>query len=467
MDEDIEVLDIFDNKIKKTKDEVSLVKKEEKKEGSSKSDMKRSSGKKKRKIKAKAFQALFCMLSALFIIGCIIFYGSRFIKYYRIYNPKIDSSNGNVLLAKDIIGKTEYDTTQAGLYNASGNYFYKGKVEDNYLKYNNMLWRIVKINIDNSIDIILDDYINLLPWNSKLDSFKNTDIYQYLNNDFISKLNKDLLVPTSFCEDEINDLSKMTCEKVQNDSYVRLLDVAGFLNSVKNKETYLVNKDDIFWLNDQSSDKVWHTNGYNVSQSAPNTFYEIRPMVKLKNTVTYTKGDGTISNPYIVDDEKKLTVGSVVQLGEDRWFVYNIDKEVQLMSSRVLDSKKIYDKKNYDYSESSLKEYLNTTYLDSLTYKDKIVSSDWYVGEYNDSIEDIKKEKVNAKVGIPNIIDIHFNSSVNGYYTSTTNNENVWTYENPLRPSRITTERNVRPCISISKDFADKLVYNGEVFKED
>ena len=125
--------------------------------------------------------------------------------------------------------------------------------------------------------------------------------------------------------------------------------------------------------------------------------------------------------------------------------------------------KKIYDKKNYDYSESSLKEYLNTTYLDSLTYKDKIVSSDWYVGEYNDSIEDIKKEKVNAKVGIPNIIDIHFNSSVNGYYTSTTNNENVWTYENPLRPGKVTTYRSIRPCITISKD--TKLTYADGIFK--
>ena len=56
-----------------------------------------------------------------------------------------------------------------------------------------------------------------------------------------------------------------------------MLDVANFLNTVNNGKSYLVNSDEIFWLSDYGTDKVWHTNGVNVSQSLVNTFYEIRP----------------------------------------------------------------------------------------------------------------------------------------------------------------------------------------------
>ena len=129
MDDDIEVLDIFDNKkeVKEVKiQEVKPVKKEssnKKEDGSMRS---------RKRVKKKAIQGLFCFISALFLLGCIGFYGYRFIKYYRIYNPKVDSGDGSVLLAKDIVGKSEFATDEEdGLFSSSGNYFYKGDVKNN------------------------------------------------------------------------------------------------------------------------------------------------------------------------------------------------------------------------------------------------------------------------------------------------------------------------------------------------
>ena len=47
--------------------------------------------KKKCKIKRKiSIQKIFCIIIILFNIVCFIFYGKRLIKYYKIYNPKID-----------------------------------------------------------------------------------------------------------------------------------------------------------------------------------------------------------------------------------------------------------------------------------------------------------------------------------------------------------------------------------------
>lgn len=463
MDDDIEILDIFDKKEEPKKElkneEHEPIKKEE--------PMKRS-GTKKRKLKTKALQAAFCIISALFILGCLVYYGSRFIKYYRIYNPKIDT-NGEVLLANyipNVASEIVYEGN--GLYSVSGGFIYKGNVDNNYVKYNNMLWRIVRINGDKSIDIVLDDYISILPWNSKVSDFKGSEMHEYLNKDFFNNLDKSNLSKVNFCDDKADTVASKAskCEKMVLDDYVKLLDITDFLNSVNDKKSYLVGDDEIFWLSDHTDDKVWHTNGVNVSQSASNTFYEVRPVVKLNNTIIYKSGDGKKDTPYEVGDNSKLTIGSTILLGEDKWIVYDTNDNVKLMRAEVLDKKQIFDKKNYDYNESSLKEYLNKTYLDSLSYKDKIVDGTWYTGEYKEKLSDIKENKTTSKVGLPNIIDIKFNSKVNGYFTSTINEERVWVYENPLRPSRITSERSVRPCITISMDYAKGLVYQDGVFKE-
>ena len=481
MDDDIEILDIFD---KNKKEEIPMTrvsrleerekleakkeepKKEEKKEEKPKKEKVKKEKKEKKKTKATLFQKIFCTVSALFILGCIVFYGLRFIKYYRIYNPKIDSSDGSVLLATDIVGKSEFGTEgEDGLFSTGGNYIYKGDVQNNYLKYNNMLWRIVRINADKSIDIILDDYMTLLPWNSKLTSFTESEIYKFLNTEFIELLDTDYLNKTSFCTDKVVNVKEITCEGTNTDSYVKLLDVANFLNSVNNGKSYLINDIQYFWLADYGNETVWHTKGVQASFSEAKEFYQIRPMVRLKNTTVYNEGDGTKEKPYIVGKSDKLSVGSKVKLGEDTWIVYENKDNVKLMLDKVLDKQLDFDKEKLTYKDSSLMTYLNDTYLNSLSYKDMIIEDTWYIGEYKDSIYDVKKDTVKAKVGIPNILDYKFDSSVKTYFTSTIQEERVLVYEDPLRPGKVTTYRSIRPCITISKSEADKLKYVDGVFK--
>jgi len=457
--DDIEILDIFDDNKKAAPKKVEYVKKSE----SDNKNKEQSPKKKKKKLKVKGLQIAFCSVSALFLLTCLIYYGSRFIKYYRIYNPKVES--GEAFVSNYIKGNTEVVYEGNGLYTASGSFVFKGDVDNNYLIYNNMLWRILRVNIDGSIEIILDDYMNMLPWNSEVTKFSKTELYDYLNQDFLDNLNKDLLVSNNpFCDSVIN---KITDECTDNNitSYVKLLDVKDFLNTVVDKKSYLVNSDELFWLSNYSEEKVWHTNGVNASLSDSDTFYEIRPVVKLKNTIIYTKGDGTKDNPYRVDEDN-LGIGSMIMLGEDKWIVYDMQDNVKLMRYELLKDKQIFDKVSYDYSESSLKEYLNTTYLDSLSYKDKIIENEYYVGAYNDKLSDIKEKKVKVSVSIPNIKDIKFDSSIKEYFMATEHDEVIWVYDNPFIPGRITTQRSVRPCITISKEYANSLKLTDGVFKE-
>ena len=67
--------------------------------------------------------------------------------------------------AKTKIG-SEVATNAEGLIELNDekgiSYYFRGKVENNYVLFANMLWRIVKINSDGSIKLVLNDYIDTL-----------------------------------------------------------------------------------------------------------------------------------------------------------------------------------------------------------------------------------------------------------------------------------------------------------------
>ena len=69
------------------------------------------------------------------------------------------------LLADSILSSSSFVYEGEGLYNSNGIYIYKGENVNNYVLFSNMLFRIVKINSDKTIDIVLDDYINKLEFN--------------------------------------------------------------------------------------------------------------------------------------------------------------------------------------------------------------------------------------------------------------------------------------------------------------
>ena len=421
----------------------------------------KKSKKTKEKKPAKLWEKVFWGVSLAFILGCCIFYGQRLIHYYKIYNPTDPSGNRVQLIADEITGKSEYVYEGSGLYSNETGYVYKGEIENNYLKYNNMLWRILKINTDGTIVIVLEDSMTQLPWNNKSTNYKDSDIHKYLNNDFLNQLDKSYLVKYSFCEDSVESLANISCEKKNSDSYVSLLDISSFLNSIVDKKTYLVDGwDTIFWLNNYSNDKVWHTNEVNVSQSDANNFYQVRPVVKLKSTIAYVSGDGTKENPYLTTKEDSLSIGSKVKLGDDTWVVYDTNNGTRLMLDKVLNKTYRYDLDKLTYetdSKSSLAEYLNTEYLDSLSYKDLLDEVEWVDGGYSTSLDDIKKNKNKAKVGVPSLLDYQFDSSVTGYFTTTSQEEYILVYDNPLHASKVTISRSIRPCISLKEDAVSKL----------
>ena len=292
----------------------------------------------------KLWEKILIISSLVFIIGCMIFYGSRLIKYYKIYNPKIEGESVELIM-NAIVRNQPIVYEKDGLYRTSGMYIYKGENVDNYIRYSNMLWRIVKFNIDGSLDLVLDGNINMLKWNNDVVSFEKSDIYKYLNNYFYKLLDYDNLSNTVICTDEIDDLKNITCNNKITDSYVRLLSISEYLNSMADNKTYINDSSNI-WLSDRGSKTIWNINDKNLSSSKPSNMYYVKPVITLKNSTVLKGGTGKVDDPYIVGDSK-LGVGSYVKLNDDVWYIYDIKNDTYLLSlSKELDGKKAFSKKS-------------------------------------------------------------------------------------------------------------------------
>jgi len=121
------------------------------------------------------FEKIFCLISIIFILSCCLFYGTRFINLYK-ENKKIETieKNSLVKVIKENNSENEYFKSVNG-----ENYFTK-KTANNYLLYSNILWRIIKVNNDNSLTVISDHSLTSLAFGMNT-TYSESQVYKWLN----------------------------------------------------------------------------------------------------------------------------------------------------------------------------------------------------------------------------------------------------------------------------------------------
>lgn len=246
---------------------------------------------KKSKAKFNFFEVAFITLSFIFIVSCIFLYGSKLMNKEEVKKPKL------TLLSTSLTKSSNITTEGDGLYKVGEDYIYKGQDVDNYVSYSNMLWRIIKKNSDGTVDMITEEYMHTLSWNGAVTSYIETDIHTYLNNDFVSVLDKAYLAKVDICLDDVDNVNVINCTNKNSDYYVRLLTVEEYLNS-KLEYTYVAPLTDTLWLGNKSYSKVWQVSGNDVALNVPTKPLGIKPVVKLHKKVAIISGDGTKENPY-------------------------------------------------------------------------------------------------------------------------------------------------------------------------
>lgn len=418
-------------------------------------------------------------LNILIILVIISFYVIRMYKYYKIENSQVDGLSQVTLY--DYIAKTQnyVDLTKGLIYDEENNvYRYKGKIENNYLYYSGIMYRIVELDNFNNVKLVTDDVITLLysgldkeysesyvnKWlNKKEENY--TGIYE--NNIY----NNELLAATSMCSDVIDDLTQITCKTVNIDNKIALLSLYDY-NYAGGKQSYL-NTSESFYLSTVNT----KNQEYFISTTGDIGLNEdkilgVRPVITINGETPIIKGKGTKDNPYIIEEHdiknvKEAYIGSYISLNNITYKIIDINEDkVKVTTAEALKDAenklitKTFSSSSNQYStdKNTLGYYLNNDYYKELN-KNLIVKSDFFIGSYTNANKDYTlsyNKKINTYVGLISLGDMYVNEVENVFTINPSYETNltIYTINNKKNAYKdlVTSKYNIRPTFYIKKD---------------
>ena len=254
-------------------------------------------------------------------------------KYYVLSNRENTKDNFMETLLKN---NTIKDND--GLVKVEDNYYFKGNVSNNNVRFANLMWKIVGINEDGSIKLIYSDEIMNGKYNEKSNEEKNvsydeSSIKAFLDDFYKNKLNANdgLIKESLYCNDtsasdtyyriyygsytrNFNDLTPtLKCPETSkeyggNKSYkIGLLTIdeaatAG-INLNNNENNYLVDGNIYYTMSPIQFNYRAYVgvidNFGKMDADIVSETREIRPVINLVNSLE-VDGDGTLANPYLV-----------------------------------------------------------------------------------------------------------------------------------------------------------------------
>ncbi len=399
-------------------------------------------------------EKIFRFCSVIFLSSLFIFFSFRLV-YNYMKEQKANSLIDTGMLSTKIINNLKKENY---LYN-DNKYILKNLVENNYVSYSGILWRIVSVD-DGKIKLVSDENVTVLPFGKNYDE---SNVIKWLNSTFKSNLTQPDLFITEFdsCVNNVDKIEKSDCNNSKN--YVSLLSMndyidAGANNSYLNNNTY-------FWLSALNESEPWYVfdNG-GLKTDSNNHIYGVRPVIVL-NDIEYIYGNGTKSSPYIISNEpvdtlSEIELGSYIDYSGYTWKVVSKDEtSVKVVLSTPLklndeEIKKIYSKK-YNYyklnDSTGIAYYLNHTFYNTLKDKKYLKKGDFYIGKFDTyDLEELYNEKVNAYVGLLTVGDIFVTQNIDMYLLSSVTDDNtipVLNKNNSLFYNFISYESGIKPVI--------------------
>ncbi len=228
--------------------------------------------------------------------------------------------------------KDKVVSTGNGLYELSnGNLIFKGTSVNNYIQYSGDVWRIVSIEADGALKIAYTKYGKSLKWDADgSDEWKNSSLNNELNNIFYNTLQNNSIIDERVWKigriyDVVTTIDEMLEQEKQviyssadGAGAVGLLNASDYINASLNLScsTDVLNSTSCSsWL---SSYGGWVLNASNLIDGEQASAYYFRvgnkltkkvvteadnviPVIYLKSSVKIISGDGTSSNPYVLE----------------------------------------------------------------------------------------------------------------------------------------------------------------------
>ena len=236
------------------------------------------------------------------------------------------SANYNTITKADQYGSTSTSvlTSESGVYKTEDDdgesYYFRGKIDNNYVSFANNIWRIVRINEDGTIRIIKASNIGTSVFGSNA-LYSGSTIETYLNN-WINTTDYDVgITESTFCNDVSgtgwgrlhtsspnptfacsSELLKLKVGLITADEAVYAGVVAdssspSYLSGLVSHWVYTMTNSG---GGRDSVNMMFVGLGYQYGNTAN---AEVYPVINLKADITAVGGDGTSSNPYLISFE--------------------------------------------------------------------------------------------------------------------------------------------------------------------
>ncbi len=300
------------------------------------------------------------------------------------------------------------DSSTDGTYNYMDGTYLKGEQTTNYVWFDGFMWRIMGKNADGSIRMITEENVTAIPWgseNTALD-YDNSYVNDWLNNYFYPKLkDKNLLVNQTWCSETTTDetSSRTTCtnnlSSVQKP--VGLLSLDEY-NLASGKLGYLAIAQFYWSSTSYSTSNVWYIINSDKAMNMSLTYaLGVRPVININSDVPITRGNGTLTNPYLIGEVSDMT-GSLKDNSHVGEYVSYAGRNYRVVETSNQGTKLIldgyYDSNNDGTIEETDKmaygtnctlcttinedNFINWLSNNDETEKQKITSTTWYRGDY-------------------------------------------------------------------------------------
>ena len=231
----------------------------------------------------------------------------------------------------------EVATTSEGLISSvdddGASYYFRGDIDNNYVSFAGLTWRIIRINGDGTVRLVLDGVADTLSNyntdNEGYEDFTKTDIQESLNSFYESNLKsyEASIANTRFCSEYgktddtynaytrivTNEIPTLNCLGDRYTSRIGLLTAdevvyAGGLYGEENTDYYLYNEEieNLWWTMSLAklSDEEFYPflvneSGELIDNINGSLYRSLRPVISLNRTVIVT-GTGTLDDPYVV-----------------------------------------------------------------------------------------------------------------------------------------------------------------------
>ena len=256
------------------------------------------------------------------------------------YTPYLNCGNEymTVELYKKVLENNEIVTQRDGLYQIGSAKIFRGEKINNYVSFANKTWRILRIESDNSIKLLLDESKIKTTWDNRYNSEKRSNVGKnnynisrlkekieelYNDNTFLSDDDKSKLVSKPICignrskELTTND-GAAECKNTLENQYIGVISLYEYINAsidekcknYNNNEcqnyNYLTrHADNNNWWTitpvSGSTHEVYSIGSYgtmNISNCSNTNV--VRPTIYLSSDVMYSTGNGTAENPYVI-----------------------------------------------------------------------------------------------------------------------------------------------------------------------